>query len=436
MWLLAWLFPARADDVLVTDFRPRDATAEPLAALLSEAVASEIAAIEGVHVVPLADVGPVHDTPVSLYLASCPREQEAGCAFVVAEVAAVPYAVAGSVSSRGERARVDASIVDVLGSEEIVHLAFDLGAGDERRFAESIASLLSGVLQGELGRSEDIRGLASPEERARAEAERAALLQTLTADLDRELDGFRIEPRPKRRVSPLGLAEWRERARGRTGQIVWRPFVGFAHGPLDAEYFGRYAQEASGGAFVVTESYAYQATVAGTGALVGSDVAFGVLPWLEVGIEGGLASARYRVDIGVENGEKVVTRPEDYSSGSFLVGPKVVAVPFPASTVRPVIGASTLWWIGRPLEAHVETPEEVATFPRPSTWTICAVAGGEARLSRTVDLFVHMPIGVALAGEPPVRHDGAGELWDRPEPPSLDPFVVGVVAGVQVRIRP
>ena len=165
MWLLV-IGLARADDVLVTDFRPRDAGAEALAALLSEVVASEIATVDGVHVVPLDDVGLVHDTPVSMYLASCPREEEAGCAFVVAEVAAVPYAIAGSVSSKGERSRVDASIVDVLGSEEIVHLAFDLAAGNERRFAESIAALLSGVLQGELGRSEDVRGLPSPEERA------------------------------------------------------------------------------------------------------------------------------------------------------------------------------------------------------------------------------------------------------------------------------
>jgi len=109
MWLLA-IGLARADEVLVTDFRPRDAGAEPLAALLSAVVASEIATIEGMHVVPIDDVGPVHDTPASMYLASCPREEEAGCAFVVAEVADVPYAIAGSVSSKGERARVDAAL--------------------------------------------------------------------------------------------------------------------------------------------------------------------------------------------------------------------------------------------------------------------------------------------------------------------------------------
>src|SRR5215212_7685574 len=138
MWLLAVLLQSRANDAdaIVTDFRPRDAGAEPLAALLTEVVASEIATIEGVKLVPLDDVGPIHDTPVWMYLASCPRGEEAGCAYVVAQAAAAPYAIAGSVSSKGERARVDASIVDVLGSEEIVHLEFDLAAGDERPFAE------------------------------------------------------------------------------------------------------------------------------------------------------------------------------------------------------------------------------------------------------------------------------------------------------------
>jgi hypothetical protein len=268
------------------------------------------------------------------------------------------------------------------------------------------------------------------------EAERQALLKTLTADLDRELSGVQVEPRPQRRVSPLGLAEWRERSRGRAGQIVWRPFAGFVRGPLDAEYFGRFAREASGGAFVVTESYAYQATVAGSGAIVGSDVAYGVLPWLELGIEGALASGSYRVDIGVETEGVVVTRPEVFSCARVVLGPKALAALFPASTVRPVIGASVLWWSGRPLEAHVEPPEETGTFPRPTTWTIGGVAGAEARVSRTVDLFVHVPVGVAFAAETPVRHDGTGVLGDTEPPPSLDPFVVGVVAGVQVRIRP
>jgi hypothetical protein len=435
MWLLA-IGLARADDVLVTDFRPRDTGAEPLAALVSETVASEIATIDGVHVVPLDAVGPVHDTPVSMYLASRPHGEEAGCAFVVAEVASASYAIAGSVSSKGERSRVDASIVDVLGSEEILHLEFDLAAGDERRFAESIASLLSGVLQGELGRSEDIRGLPSPEERARAEAERQTLLQSLTADLDRELTDVHVEPRPARQVSSLDMAERRERARGRAGQILWRPFLGFAQGPVDAEYFGRYARDSSGGTFVVSESYSYQATVGGSGALVGSDVAYGVLPWLDVGIEGGLVSGSYRVDIGVEDGGDVVTRPEDFRSASLVIGPKVLAALFPTSTVRPLIGGTALWWIGRPVQAHVETPEETGTFPRPSTWSIAAVAGAEARVSRTVDLFVHIPLGVAIADDTPVRHDGTGALADTPAPPSLDPFVVGVLAGVQVRIRP
>ena len=436
MWLVAVLLQARAEDVLVTDFRARDDGARALAELLSQAVVSEVATLEGVEIVPLAEVGTVHDTPVWMYLQSCPREEEAGCAYVVAELAAVRYAIAGSVSSRGDGARVDASIVDVLGSEEILHLEFHLAAGQERPFAESIAALLSGVLQGEIGRYDDVRGLPSAEQRARAEAEREALLAELTADLDRELAGVEIEPRESRRVSPLSLAEWRERARGRAGTILWRPFLGFVHGPIDAEYYGRYAREETGGAFVVTESYAYEATIAGTGAAVGSDVTYGVLPWLEVGIEGGLAFGRYRVDVGVQTADDpAVTRPEEFSNENVFVGPKALAVLFPAAPVRPVIGASALWWTGTTIDAHVEVPEETGTFPRRSAWTVGVVAGGEARVSRTVDLFVHVPVGVAIADDALVRHEGADAL-DTAPPPSLDPFAVGVVAGIQVRISP
>jgi hypothetical protein len=104
--------------------------------------------------------------------------------------------------------------------------------------------------------------------------------------------------------------------------------------------------------------------------------------------------------------------------------------------VRPVFGVSVLHWTSASLDDYIEPPEETGTFPRPSTWTLGVIAGGEARVSRTVDLFVHVPIGVAIAGEAGVRHDGSGALDETPPPPALDPFVVGVLAGVQVRIRP
>jgi hypothetical protein len=440
MWLLTALLPAIASDagVLVADFRSRDAGADELAALLSEAVASELATIEGVEVVPLDQVGPVHDTPVWMYLASCPRDEEAGCAFVVAELAAARYAVAGSVSSKGEGARVDASIVDVLASEEIVHLEIDLAAGDEAGFAERVAEVLSRVLRGEIGREGDVRGLPSAAERARIAAEREALFRELASDLDRELSGVSLEPRASRRVSPLGLAEWRARARGRAGQVLLRPFVGYVRGPIDAEYYGRFAREASGGAFVVAESYAYQSTLAGSGPVVGVEVAYGLLPWLELGVEGGLAYGRYGVDIGVQSvGEPPpATRPEEFANRSLLVGPTALVVPFPVWAVRPLVGASVLWWSGTTVDDHAEPPDETGSFPRRSTWTLGVVAGAEARVSRTVDLYLHAPLGLAIAGEADIRHEGSDALGDLPSPPPLDPFVAGVVVGIQVRIKP
>jgi hypothetical protein len=325
----------------------------------------------------------------------------------------------------------------VLGSEEIVHLEFDLAAGDEPRFAESIASLLSGVLKGELGRSDDVRGLLSPEERARAAAERAALLQALTADLDRELTGVQIEPRPQRRVSPLGLAEWRERSRGRTAQIVFRPFLGFVRGPIEAEYYGRFAREASGGAFVVTESYAYQASVAGTGPFVGGDVAYGVLPWLEVGIEGGgrvrALSRRRRNRVRGRSGRDSSRGVPERERRRRSEGAR--------RSLPGIDGASRDRRERAPLERHAHRCARRAAggdrhVPAPVGVDDRRRRGGEARVSRTVDLFVHIPIGVAIADETPVRHDGTGALGDTASPPLFDPFFVGAVAGVQIRIRP
>ncbi len=209
------------------------------------------------------------------------------------------------------------------------------------------------------------------------------------------------------------------------------------HGPLGVEYWGRYAREAGSDGFVVAESYVYQAPTTANATAVGLSFGVGVLPALEVGVAGGLAYGRYTVDIGAETvgGSAAVTRPEEYPNPNVFLGPQLLVAPFPASDVRPVIGANLAWWKGTRIDDHVAPPEETGTFAAPSTWIASVVPGAEARLSNAVDLFLHAPLGVVVAGgEIAARHTGAGGLGPVPDPPSSSAFGFAILVGIQIRL--
>jgi hypothetical protein len=436
MWILAVLLLARADDagVLVADFTSLDGGSAALAGILPGAVESKLATVEGFTVVPLDRVGPIHDTTAEMYLASCPPGQDAGCAFVVAEVAGAEYAIAGTVAETAEGTSVEVSIVDVLASEEVIRFEIILAAGDEALFAERVAEILVRILRGEIGRHRDLRWLLSREELAQAEAERRELFAKLSRDVDREMAGVSVVTRaPRRSIRVTDVA----RSLGRQGQVLLRPTVGYARGPVMGAYDARYAREAGPDGFTVAESYAYQATASGGGAEVGAAIAYGVLPTLDVGVEAGLAFGRYSVEIGAETvGEAAgQTRPEEYPNRTFFVGPAVSFVPFPDWSVRPSIGGSIAWWRGTAVDDHVTPPAETGAFGPPSMFVASIVPGAEVPLSRSVDFIVRVPFTSVVAGRgAKTRHTGGGVFAEIPEPPALAPLGVGVVVGLQVRL--
>ena len=73
------------------------------------------------------------------------------------------------------------TIIDVLSSREAMSFVAVLGAGEDARFAEGVASVLTAVVRGETGRVEDIRDLTVAEAPDYSAA--AAQLAQLSADL-------------------------------------------------------------------------------------------------------------------------------------------------------------------------------------------------------------------------------------------------------------
>ena len=149
--------------VFVSPFQPGNAEAAGLAGMMSSFLEAELSRRPDVSVIPVDTVPPVHDMVAATYLDSCPPGQQVGCAFVVGEVAAADYALTGTVQSDAQGTRVEVTIIDVLSSREAMSFVAVLGAGEDARFAEGVASVLTAVIRGDAGRVEDIRDLTVAE---------------------------------------------------------------------------------------------------------------------------------------------------------------------------------------------------------------------------------------------------------------------------------
>ncbi len=178
-----------AATVFVSPFQPTNAEAAGLAGMMSSFLESELSRRPDVMVIPIDAVPPVHDMVASLYLESCPPGQQVGCAFVVGEVAAADYALTGTVQSDVQGTRVEIAIIDVLSSREAMSFVAVLGVGEDERFAEGVASVLSAVIRGDAGRIEDIRDLTVvPEADYSAAAAQLAQLSAELGDIQTQTD--------------------------------------------------------------------------------------------------------------------------------------------------------------------------------------------------------------------------------------------------------
>lgn len=477
---LAGASPAQAKDdptrVFVSSFSAQSRDARSIASLMSGFLRQQLDDHPELDAIGVDEVGPVYDTSAALYLDSCPDGDQVGCAFVVGEVAQAEFALTGTVDSIGDASRVELIIIDVLESREVISFQADLALGDDVVFAEGVARVLIAVVRGDAGRSDDIRAdddtvsLATIE--ARRQAEIAAQLDQLSGELgdvttlttrsemqidrprfttrdltDRmEEEGVkpweRLDMKPREYLryknSSLSLRDWRQRALGRQGQLLFRVGLAAGTGPTHGEYYGVYARSDQN--LNVVEAYSYQAVTSGSGFGAQASVSYGILPYLEVGALVGTTSGRYGllIDSYVVGDEHTIGEPEDDSNTVIYFGPQVLGSIMPTSIIRPVFGVEGAYMIGTAITSRYALPvEELDGFSSPGLLMVGGRVGAELRVAKQIDLFLHLPFGTVIAGKSSsstrVGSDGL-DVQDIVDPPGLSPISAGINAGLQVRL--
>jgi TolB-like protein len=489
LWLLA--LPASAQSfvdpvedmdggpatVFVSPFQPRNAAAAGLAGMMSSFLEMELSRNPDLSVIPFESVPPVYEMSAAVYLESCPPGQSVGCAFVVGSGAGAEYALTGTVLAEPAGTRVEVSIIDIGSSQEAMSFVAQLGIGEDERFASGVASVLVAVVRGEAGRVEDIRDMS--EQQGPDYSAAAAQLEALSAemgmvqtqstrtgrtieapkmtvdDLTQRMQREGVKPWERVGLSPNDYMRWKnsgepldlfkQQNSGRRGQMILRPGLGFGVGPVNGRYNGAYVTDPR--ERTIEEVYAWQSQESGTGLIADFAVGYGLTPLLELGAQLGYASGRYAVLLDSVSKTDQVTAPpreEQYPNSNVFVGPYLMAGFLPDRGFRPVLGGSLLYWQGQNVASKEQFSEEALdTFSPPVLWVAQVRAGGELRVSKTVDFYAHIPITAVVGGQDTtIQHTGKGCRLDNgdrcldttAQPPGVSPVGAGFMVGLQVRL--
>lgn len=473
LYALVFVTLARAADtaVLVSALQPTTPAARPVAVAIEAAVAREAAVLPGVRVLRVEDTPAFEDYSARVYVDGCPPGDALGCASIVAERGGAAYAVTGTVRAAEDGDEVEIDILDVAGSRVVVGFTSTLPAGDERVLAEGVARLLAAAVRGEIGAPADLRYEEDDDDapavrpdndtvaREIAQLSRQmgeAMVELSTpgkpiprttytvADLARqsETDGLtpwqQLDMTPggylRYRNSGMSLMEWRARASGRRGQLLITPMVGFASGAMAGAFQAAYATDDT---TEVVESWSAERQQGGSGAWLTGAVAYGLAPFLDVGVAVGLQTGSYTLDV---DGEVVGQMPEPseplvFSASRVTVGPRAALTLLPTRTVRPRFGAGVDWMPAYQVGQFQVLPPWVATFPAAGLLVGQVSVGGEVRVSPRVDVVLNVPVTMLLSGAAAdTAHTGTVAVVPTVTPDSPPLVGAGVSAGVQIRL--
>ncbi|GDX80818.1 hypothetical protein LBMAG42_26290 [Deltaproteobacteria bacterium] len=455
--------------VLVSSLQARNSESQQLATLIEGFVAEKLANDPTLNVLRVEDSPDFEDYSARVYMESCPKGEVVGCTFVIGDRAKAAWAVTGSVQSVVKGTRVDIDIVDIAGSRVAVSFRSELEGGRDEAFAEGVARVLVAAIAGEVGREEDIRKGGDEEETSPEDDE--AVKRELSA-LSKELGGFTTEIRRsnveievpkltesdiaekseaegskpwerlgmsatdylKYKNSGLDLPTWRQRSQGRLLQVFVRVAGGVVNGPINAEYYGRYALQG----VQPVDSYAAQSIETGTGAMGDVAIGFGVHPLVDVSVRFGLAGGSFQYLISQELVDAVNTEPTTVTEQqtSLFLGPRATMGLFPASNIRPTVGVGAYWMQGSGIADHILPPDELAKFPAESMILMEVFGGGELRLGENLELYAQLPISFLLSGQRVVeeRNKTIDVLESIQVPTGASAIGVGFEAGLQVRL--
>lgn len=459
--------------VLVGALQPRNEESASLAALIEKYVAQALEERGELRVLRVEDTPPFEDYSARVYMDSCPPGDAVGCTFVLAERGEALWAVTGSVQALVKGTRVDIDIVDVDGSRVAVSFRSELEPGRDEEFAEGVAGVLVAAIAGEVGREEDIRDLDRDGD-GQLTAEEKAVLKSELATLDKELSGFDLTlrktatniSRPKLtaddiaeadegegakpwerlrmssaeylryRNSGMTLPVWRKRVQGRRFQVLLRAGGGFINGPVNGEYYGRYALDST--TLTAVDVYAAQSVESGPSGVGVFQAAFGVHPMVDVGATVGITGGAFEYAIASEvvGQTNVAQEPTTVDNRNVFAGPWVTVGLFPAAPLRPTFGGGVLWFRGSGVLDHIQPPDELASFDAQSLWLVNVFGGGEVRLSDSVEFYAQIPVSFLVAGDlvQEEKHTVVAALEGIQVPGGASALGVSVVAGVQVRL--
>ncbi len=457
--------------VLVSAFQSTDSVTDASSESIRAAIDAAVARSSGLKTVQLTAVPAVGDTAALDYAMSCPPGEYVGCAFVLGESARVSLAVTGVVSPGDDgHLLVEVHVVDVPQSADLISFVGDLDPRSEVGvFAATVASVVESAARGEVKAGGDIRAAAPIADAGRAEKQIAGRqLDQLQGEIgghdavgdasvrefvrekytmddmasDMQTDGAkpweRLGMTPQQYLryknSGMKLYEWREREMGRKGQILVRGYGGYGRGPNSVSYYAR--QGLSAQDLSTIQTYAWVTQVDSGAGRGGLEVAYGVLPELEVGLQLGVTAGKFEADIQALTEGQYVPPPNPQSVGFRLpyYGAQVLYAPLQVFPVRPVVGTSFTMMRSKTVDNFFGIDPELPTFSPLTTARLGIIVGGEARMSDRIDVFLHVPVHLTVGGRVSDElQQGAGVLTDLAVAKPVGSVYAGLQAGIQVR---
>lgn len=416
--LLVGSFAHAADAiVLVSQFQARNDAATAIASLLEGYLAQELDDVDRVEVRRIDDMPDFNEGSSRLYLESCPPGEIAGCTYVVGQRGGVDWAVTGTVKSVAAGSKVTVEILDVGSGTVVTSFTAELQNGKDEEFAAGVAKVLAAAVSGQFAERDIREGDEEPDARELSKDEVARQLAELSEelgdvsasisepnrkiekpeytldDLSEDAEG-ETKPWDRLKMSPseylryknsgIPLMEWRERAMGRHGQLLLRANLGLINGPYSSSYYGRYGY--ADGTTDIVDGYGALWSVSSTGVGVGLGAAYGINPWLDVGVDVGWGSGNYHLDLVQDGGESGLdnVNPYDFNQGNLMITPRATGVFMPTSRVRPLAS------LGVTLVDPVMAPSRVDGLP-----PAVPVFEGESQLLGLIDIAGGVELGVS-----------------------------------------
>jgi len=482
-------FDLDLNSVLVATFETQQTFLEPEAERVKALV--EDALRTAYVVVTMADVPSFTDYDAEVYLRSCPDGQYIGCVFVVGGRAKTDWTVGGSLEAVEGGYKANLSFIDVSDAKLVLEFDVVLDGSNDQEFQDGVLRIMDALVNDQV-QNLDLRGDPSAQRAAQAEAEERerrsrdfaadsiyedpedlergevgidayvgdedADGKVTMRDLDAMEDAGGLTPWERAglskgqyklyRNSGAKLRDFKDKLRGRKGQILIRLSANVGSGPWGQEHdtFLALQQGSDPNNFssdnVVDEMVVLrQATALAIGGQL--ELGVGATPWLDIGVFFGIKSAPYRSRffVQVPNRDQALPDPAQTTSVTWNAGLRIGVAPGPAWKGRPTLHVGASYWTGTRVSRVVSDVPDFLTAlqTRPNNFVLLHIQpGAEVDLGRMVQIWARADIDVPVIGRSlqVFRTQGGDSLDPVPNQSTQKGLSIGGSLGLTIRIRP